>query len=326
MHTYTYTHIYTIYIFTHFPLFLSLSLPLAHIDNKFICDCRLQWIFELRNRTRHQQLRDSLENFICALQEPKLSHFVDPVPSHILDLLNFGGFTAIGSNSASMGGIGGIGSSSSSYANLEELSSNNGLTMKKHSSSKSRQALRGQRQFTDNAENVVESKLRVRRKRQQQPEAEIGGVAAVAQTQKRYDYYDDTNGNAHASSLGLTHGLDMDDNLNLHKQSSFYGASGLAHNDVELQHQLQPQAGDALDTMANKNSLNVHLFILKPDMLPCHDELSDPTELPLSRDLMDVRSNAGQDLLINGANPMQLTLGQLGLLSSLTLMLLLSQG
>ncbi|XP_017863990.1 PREDICTED: connectin [Drosophila arizonae] len=295
-------------------------------DNKFICDCRLQWIFELRNRTRHQQLRDSLENFICALQEPKLSHFVDPVPSHILDLLNFGGFTAIGSNSASMGGIGGIGGigSSSNYANLEELSSSNGLTMKKHSSSKSRQALRGQRQFTDNAENVVESKLRVRRKRQQQPEAEVGGVAAVAQTQKRYDYYDDTNGNAHASSLGLTHGLDMDDNLNLHKQSSFYGATGLAHNDVELQHQLQPQAGDALDTMANKNSLNVHLFMLKPDMLPCHDELSDPTELPLSRDLMDVRSNAGQDLLINGANPMQLTLGLL--LSSLTLMLLLSQG
>ncbi|KAH8302819.1 hypothetical protein KR044_010930 [Drosophila immigrans] len=286
-------------------------------DNKFICDCRLQWIFELKNRTRHLQLRDSLDSFICTLQEPKLSHFVDPVPSHILDLLNIGGFTAIGSNSASMGGIGNsVSSVSSNYATIDELNGGNVIGSRK--SSKSRQAMRGQRQFTDMSENnVVESKLRQRRKRQQQlQQKDVAGVAAVAQTQKRYDYYDEANG-GHVSGLGLGHGgLDMDDNLNLHKQSSFYGSSSasssssssssssvMAHNDVDmLLH--QPPPGDALDALATKNSINTRLFMLKPEMLPCHDELSDPTELPLSRDLMDVRSNAGQDQLINGA-PLQ---------------------
>ncbi|KAH8410681.1 hypothetical protein KR222_004687 [Zaprionus bogoriensis] len=315
-------------------------------DNKFICDCRLQWIFELKNRTRHLQLRDSLEDFICTLQEPKLSHFVDPVPSHILDLLNIGGFTAIGSNSASMGGIGnGVSSVSSNYATLDELSMGGmgmgmGMGARKHaatSMSKSRQALRGQRQFTDVAENVVESKLRQRRKRQQTAESGASGVglAAVAQTQKRYDYYDENTGGHHLGGTGLGLGLGahvgMDDNLNLHKQSSFYGgssglASGSVHNDVDvLLVPHQPKAGDALDALATKNSISVRLFMLKPEMLPCHDELSDPTELPLSRDLMDVRSNAGQDLLINGAAVQSLQLVPLCLLLS-SLVALLSQG
>lgn len=305
-------------------------------DNKFICDCRLQWIFELKNRTRHLQLRDSLEHFVCSLQEPKLLHFVDPVPPHILDVLNIGGFTAIGSNSASMGGIGNsVSSVSSNYATLDELNGGNNIGSRKHASSKSRQALRGQRQFTDVAENVVESKLRQRRKRQQQ-QKDVAGVAAVAQTQKRYDYYDEANG-GHVSGLGLGHGaLGMDDNLNLHKQSSFYGASSsssssgsaLAHNDVDLLlgagklH--QPQPGDALDDMANKNSISVRLILLKPEMLPCHDELSDPTELPLSRDLMDVRSNAGQDQLNNGSPMQTLQIAMCVLLSSVVA--LFSQG
>ncbi|XP_030372652.1 connectin [Scaptodrosophila lebanonensis] len=272
-------------------------------DNKFICDCRLQWIFELKNRTRHLQLRDSLEDFICSLQEPKLSHFVDPVPSHILDLLNIGGFTAIGSNSASMGGIGNT-LGGSSYVSMDDLSTGTGIGIgsRKHPSSKSRQALRGQRQFTG-AENVVEAKLRRRR----QLAAETGlpaVVAAVAPTHKRYDYdYDVSNaGGGHVPGLGHG-GLDMDDNLNLHKQSSFYGGSGGLvgatdlHNDVLLTHQQGNSLDvDSLDALSGKNTISVRLFMLKPEMLPCHDELSDPTELPLSRDLMDVRSNVGQDL------------------------------
>lgn len=318
--------LFRLYIYAHLPISLSLSLA----DNKFICDCRLQWIFELKNRTRHLQLRDSLEELICTLQEPKLLHFVDPVPSHILDILNVGGFTAIGSNSASMGGIGNSvssvsssSSSSSNYATLDELSGN-GLSSRKHGTSKSRQALRGQRQFTDDvdAENVVESKLLRQRRRKRQEQAAggssgIGGdlAAVAAHTQKRYDYYDENN--AGHMGMGLVgHGstavgaMDMDDNLNLHKQSSFYGASSslssgsssvLGNNDVDVMLQQPKATGDALDSLASKHSINVRLFILKPEMLPCHDELSDPTELPLSRDLMDVRSNAGQDLLINGA-------------------------
>lgn len=318
-------------------IYICSSFSLSLADNKFICDCRLQWIFELKNRTRHLQLRDSLEELICTLQEPKLLHFVDPVPSHILDILNVGGFTAIGSNSASMGGIGNSVSSvssSSNYATLDELSGN-GLSSRKHATSKSRQALRGQRQFTDDvdAENVVESKLLRQRRRKRQEQAAggsniIGGdlAAVAAHTQKRYDYYDENNGGGGGHmGMGLVgHGstavgaMDMDDNLNLHKQSSFYGASSslsagssvLGNNDVDVMLQQPKAAGDALDSLASKHSINVRLFILKPEMLPCHDELSDPTELPLSRDLMDVRSNAGQDLLINGAaqKTLQLTL------------------
>ncbi|XP_017053311.1 connectin [Drosophila ficusphila] len=261
-------------------------------DNKFICDCRLQWIFELKNRTRHLQLRDSLEDLHCTLQEPKLSHFVDPVPSDILDRLNVGGFTAIGSNSASMGGVG----------NSVVGSSYSGLSLddgRKHSASRSRQALRGQRQFASNAENVVESKMSRRRKRQQE-ELKQKDLAAVAPTHKRYDYYDDNNG-----GLSLGHGLDLDDNLSLHKQG-FYGAGStpVGHNDVDVLMTSHSSSGDALDILANKNAISVKLFQLKPEMLPCHDELSDPTELPLSRDLMDVRSNVGQDMSMGGSNPL----------------------
>ncbi|KAH8270386.1 hypothetical protein KR018_009307 [Drosophila ironensis] len=265
-------------------------------DNKFICDCRLQWIFELKNRTRHLQLRDSLEELTCTLQDPKLSHFVDPVPTQILDYLNIGGFTAIGSNSASMGGVGNsVVGSSSSYGGL-------GLDdSRKHSATgRSRQALRGQRQFAASQENTVEAKMRKRRKRQQQQQSELKDkdlVAAVAPTHKRYDYYDENIG----AGMSLGHGLDLDDNLNLHKQGSFYGpAAPVAnHNDVDVM--LTPtHGGDAVDAMANKNSIPVRLFLLKPEMLPCHDELSDPTELPLSRDLMDVRSNVGQESPLGG--------------------------
>ncbi|KAH8235061.1 hypothetical protein KR032_008302 [Drosophila birchii] len=285
-------------------------------DNKFICDCRLQWIFELKNRTRHLQLRDSLDELLCSLQDPKLAHFVDPVPSRILDELNVGGFTAIGSNSASMGGVGNsvVGSSSShSYGGL-------GLGLddsRKHSGSRSRQALR-QRQFS---ENVVETKMRRRRKRQEGgADLKQKDLAAVAPTHKRYDYYDDNNG-----GMSLGHGLDLDDNLNLHKQGSFYGgASPVAgHNDVDVLLTPHSAPGDALDALANKNSLSVRLFLLKPEMLPCHDELSDPTELPLSRDLMDVRSNVGQDAPTGGAS----SLSGVGMLAGLLLaVLVISRG
>ncbi|KRF97777.1 uncharacterized protein Dwil_GK27544 [Drosophila willistoni] len=194
-----------------------------------------------------------------------------------------------------MGGIG-----HNSYATLDDLSGigGPGITSRKHSSTKSRQGLRGQRQF---AENVVETKLRRKRQMPLVAAEGVGGVAAIAPTNKRYDYYDEaSSGGVHMPGLGL----DLDDNLNLHKQSSFYAPStsvANGHNDVDLPHQQQPALhGDAIDLMASKNSINVRLFMLKPEMLPCHDELSDPTELPLSRDLMDVRSNVGQDSPLNG--------------------------
>jgi len=65
---------------------------------------------------------------------------------------------------------------------------------------------------------------------------------------------------------------------------------------------MRNKIGDDLDILTNKKSINIKLFLLKPEMLPCHDELSDPTELPLSRDLMDVRSNVGQDMSTAGGD------------------------
>jgi hypothetical protein len=41
-----------------------LSLP----DNEFICDCRLAWIFDLRNRTQNFELKYSLEEIECSMK------------------------------------------------------------------------------------------------------------------------------------------------------------------------------------------------------------------------------------------------------------------
>ncbi|KAH8392937.1 hypothetical protein KR009_000559, partial [Drosophila setifemur] len=114
---------------------------------------------------------------------------------------------------------------------------------------------------------TVESKMRKRRKRQQ-AELKEKDLAAVAPSHKRYDYYDENNG-----GMSLGHGLDLDDNLNLHKQGSFYGAGTAVagnHNDVDVL--LTPphssSGGDSLDSLANKNTISVRLFLLKPEMLP----------------------------------------------------------
>lgn len=37
-------------------------------DNEFICDCRLAWIFDLKNRTRNFELKYSLEEVECTMK------------------------------------------------------------------------------------------------------------------------------------------------------------------------------------------------------------------------------------------------------------------
>ncbi|XP_055698112.1 connectin-like [Phlebotomus papatasi] len=46
---------------------LSEDSVLGISDNRFICDCRLRWIFELKNRTRNDDLRRSLQDVDCIL-------------------------------------------------------------------------------------------------------------------------------------------------------------------------------------------------------------------------------------------------------------------
>lgn len=37
-------------------------------DNEFICDCRLAWVFDLKNRTKNFELRYSLEEVECMMK------------------------------------------------------------------------------------------------------------------------------------------------------------------------------------------------------------------------------------------------------------------
>lgn len=38
-------------------------------ENNFVCDCRLLWLYELRNRTRSGSIQKSLDNLNCDLKE-----------------------------------------------------------------------------------------------------------------------------------------------------------------------------------------------------------------------------------------------------------------
>lgn len=44
-------------------------LPILRVtDNELICDCRLAWIFDLKNRTKNFQLKYSLEDVECMMK------------------------------------------------------------------------------------------------------------------------------------------------------------------------------------------------------------------------------------------------------------------
>lgn len=40
-------------------------------ENDLICDCRLSWLIELKNQTKNDELRGSLEDIECLLKKPK---------------------------------------------------------------------------------------------------------------------------------------------------------------------------------------------------------------------------------------------------------------
>lgn len=54
---------FTLYIdVNNFLLFFSVS------ENRFICECRLRWIFDLHNQTKNRELKQSLERITCTLE------------------------------------------------------------------------------------------------------------------------------------------------------------------------------------------------------------------------------------------------------------------
>lgn len=53
------------------PLFFSKQNPFQHFaENNLVCDCRLLWLYELRNRTRSGAIQKHLDSLNCDLLEP----------------------------------------------------------------------------------------------------------------------------------------------------------------------------------------------------------------------------------------------------------------
>ncbi|XP_055603707.1 connectin-like [Uranotaenia lowii] len=54
------------------------SAVLSIRDNRFVCDCRLSWVYELSNRTRNEDLRENLHAIECTLGKKTL-YGTDPM-------------------------------------------------------------------------------------------------------------------------------------------------------------------------------------------------------------------------------------------------------
>ncbi|XP_067612828.1 connectin [Eurosta solidaginis] len=298
-------------------------------DNNFICDCRLQWLFELKNRTRFLQLRDSLEDFVCTLHDAKISNFIEPVPNHILDLLNIG----------------------SSYNGINSAELHLGTSGRKRFN-KARQNGHGQRlgqmQLTSDGVDAVDGAAMVDApenaahilslsKRSIAIKQTITATAAVASSQPEIynedafmtaaataaataaqannianenkqksiftanlrDDYDDVMaaGDAAPHGLMLAQQVELAEGLDALKQNALYNQQT---NDVIGMTNTINEHDSSQSSSSQALGIKVRLFTLKPERLPCHDEFSDPTELPLSRDLMDVRSNQAESNMSSG--------------------------
>ncbi|CAH2239889.1 jg4574 [Pararge aegeria aegeria] len=49
-------------------------------ENNFVCDCRLKWIHSLRNETKSQNTKDSLEGVTCKMDPPIVSSAYNKIP------------------------------------------------------------------------------------------------------------------------------------------------------------------------------------------------------------------------------------------------------
>lgn len=250
----------------------------------------------MKNRTRHPQLRDSLEKFVCNLQEPHLHNFIEPVPNHVLQLLNVGGINAA--------------LTSSDQYTLSGANSKKHHTKLRQGVQRRNSKFEGQIQLTDDGhehEQVLENSASLKKKRALSQYQGVGTLEASSSTkdashtpvESHYIFGGpDSNTGMHNdyfdanSEVLLTPPGKMEDELELMKQNALYSqnndvlASQQSHNHLD--------SGDLMPVQAL--AIPVRLFLLKPERLPCHEELSDPTELPLSRDLMDARSSNVQVL------------------------------
>lgn len=279
-------------IFLNFSFLFDSFFPL---DNNFICDCRLQWLYELKNRTRYPQLRDSLENFVCNLQEPHLHNFIEPIPNHVLQLLNVGGINAaLTSNDQFMG----------TSAGTKKRPAKNRQAAQRRNKFEGQIQLAGEGQEQELENSASLKKKRALTLQQYQGVGSVDTSSSSSSSTKTSSSSNapveshyifggpDSNSGMHNdyfdanSELLLTHPVKMEDELEMMKQNALFSQN----NDVLTASQNNHL--ENVDLMPKQVlAIPVRLFLLKPERLPCHEELSDPTELPLSRDLMDARSS-----------------------------------
>lgn len=67
------------------------------------------------------------------------------------------------------------------------------------------------------------------------------------------------------------------------QDSNFHKTSRIVHNTIDNPHQVNSEGLDFYDD--DEEGKTIRLLELKPSDLPCSEDTSDPTELPLSREV-----------------------------------------
>ncbi|XP_055914475.1 connectin [Eupeodes corollae] len=254
-------------------------------DNNFICDCRLQWIFDLRNKTRNINLKESLEEIVCTLYDDKKNNMpqgLSNIDNNDVLMMNAirGDRPAIGS------GIGGIGSSSSivqpgtkqhrqQYRRHQQQDQHSLDLYPHHKQSNS--ALVAGSSISGSSSSISSGNEFGNRNRASAASMEPGHEYYVDEAPYVFDNdaNDADDGTGNGNGNGNIDGLDTNNAIGIHRSR-------------QLQ---QPQQHQPLQHDARGVGRVVELLKLRAETLPCPEELSDPTELPLSRESigMDVR-------------------------------------
>lgn len=250
-------------------------------DNNFICDCRLQWIFDLRNKTRNINLKESLEEIVCTLYDGKKTNMnidnndvlmKNAIRGNIqpgtkqhrqqyrrqnqqpLDLYPHQKQALV----AGGGGVGGGSSLGSISGSGNEFGNRNRASAPSMDSNREFYVDEAPYVFDNDATDVDDG---------------IGTGLGLAGL-----------GLGNFNDGGVVVANNDDDDIDLNTNN----AIGI-HRSRQLQQPQQHQPVVQHD--ARGVGRVVELLKLRVEALPCPEELSDPTELPLSRESigMDVR-------------------------------------
>ncbi|XP_055840843.1 connectin [Episyrphus balteatus] len=261
-------------------------------DNNFICDCRLQWIFDLRNKTRNINLKESLEEIVCTLYDDKKNN----MPQGLLNIDNNdvlmmnairGDRPAIGTGSSSIVQPGITKQHRQQYRRHHQQQQNQQSSLdlyphQKQSHSALVAGIGGSSSSISSSGNEFGNRNRASAASSSSSLEQPGREYYVNEAPYVFDN-DATNaddGIAGNPNIDDDHD-DDDDDLNTDN------AIGI-HRSRQLQ---QPQQHQPVQHDARGVGRVVELLKLRAETLPCPEELSDPTELPLSRESigMDVR-------------------------------------